>query len=231
MILRREIYVSICCFLLASNIEAAPDNSVQGDSWSLQMHRSGDGPINVESEHSRFDENGVIETNREAGELSVDDRGKVYIKKNDELNKQNQRAQTVPETFHRPATREFRPPPGTVREDINEADERRSGVKRNSGADFSDYSISQRIERELFEIRELTTLDADGPDPFERYRIVKKKLKKIKKLSRALFDAEKRASYEKRKFKEHCPWYKKIFRRDLFPYEDTPGFEKNGRSQ
>ncbi|MDR0632323.1 MAG: hypothetical protein LBF54_03760 [Holosporaceae bacterium] len=235
MILRKEIYASVCCFLLVPGVGAAHDSGVHGDSWSLQMRRSGDGPVNVESEHSRFDENGVVETKKESGELAVDPAGKVYIKKNDGENREHREERVVPGSLHRPEKEEFHAVDRRVRDEVRDARVAGQFNERDSRPDFSDHPIAQRIEQELLEIRELIARDVSRPpkddlNPSERYHIVKKKLKKIKKLSRALFGFEKKHFCGNGKFKESCPWYRNIFHRDSSKQEENSNFGRTGHS-
>ncbi|MDR2107618.1 MAG: hypothetical protein LBO73_03835, partial [Holosporaceae bacterium] len=72
--------IAVGCILQFANIDALDHGSLSGNSWSLKMHKVGEGPVNIETEHAKFDENGLIEKKKESKCLNFDEQGNAIIK-------------------------------------------------------------------------------------------------------------------------------------------------------
>jgi hypothetical protein len=75
-------------FLCCAGVGATPLDSIFRDSWTIQMRQSGNGPIDVESERSHFDETGVAKTKKESGILELNDAGRLVFKSRQDIEKE-----------------------------------------------------------------------------------------------------------------------------------------------
>jgi hypothetical protein len=187
MIFCKKIVTGIfaCCFLLNAGASPGERGDVRGNYWGFSMNRDGEGPINVETEHSVYDENGVVQSKRESGHLEFDKFGRAYIRKADEGDAVRDQLKPAlppvkdieghPEIFQKVCPRHFSP------ENCQHGDRQ---------------SVIRGIKQELAELGNFIEQNAigrggDETEQGESYRLVKKRLHRIKKIAKFLLKENK----------------------------------------
>jgi hypothetical protein len=199
IVLDKKMIVGIfaCCFVAC--VEADSDfkenGDVHGNYWGFRVNKQGDGPIEVETERSTYNKDGVVQSERESGYLEFDRSGRAYIRKADGTAgavAPNQPFQPIPvakiDAEERPETSRMCPGRHFNRERLN--------VNRDK------QSLVQEIKQELLQVSELIEREAVHPnnevDRHEIYHFLKKKLKKVKRMAKFLLKSEE-FRQEKRK--------------------------------
>ncbi|MDR1236474.1 MAG: hypothetical protein LBJ96_05730 [Holosporaceae bacterium] len=192
MIFCKKIVTGIfaCCFLLNSGVSAEEKGNIRGNCWGFYMNRDGEGPINVETEHSVYDENGVVQSKKESGHLEFDKFGRAYIQKADggEIAPGQPKPalppvkdiEGHPEIFQKVCPRHCSP------ENCQRGDRQ---------------SVIRAIKQELTELGNFIEQEAigrggDESGQEEAYYLVKKRLHRLKKVAKSLLKENK---FQKRK--------------------------------
>jgi hypothetical protein len=210
VVLDKKIIIGIFACCLVTCIEADSDpkenSDVQGNYWGFRMNKQGDGPMEVETESSSYNKDGIVQSKKESGYLEFDKFGRAYIRKvNGTVGAvaPNQPLQPIPvpqveqaeqtENGKRHEISHMCPCPGHhLGHHFNRKCSDISGDRQ---------SLAREIKQELLEVSELIEQETAHPnneiDQDEIYHFLKKKLRKIKKMAKFLLTNEE--SHPKKK--------------------------------
>jgi hypothetical protein len=186
IVLDKKIIMGICacCFVsyVGADFDSKESGDVHGNYWGFSVNKQGDGPIEVESERSTYNKDGIVQSKKESGYLEFDRLGRAYIRKaNDRTINNNKPLQPIPVSQAKAKEQTSRMGPGHRfnRECLNISDKQ---------------SMVQKLKRELLEMGELiehgvANLD-DEVDRDEIYHFLKEKMRNIKKTAKFLLKHE-----------------------------------------
>jgi hypothetical protein len=214
VILSRKIAVGVlaCCFVFGVYADSSSDSEeqsdVRGNYWGFRMNRQGDGPIEVETEQSVYNKDGIVQSKKESGHLEFDRFGRAYIKKAGESGKtEGNQPKAIPALTPAltPTSAPTSVPEGDRKAEAQNAFPkslclRQHSDKKNCRRDHRQHIVAG-IKRELADIgtlieQEVADRTKDEDSRYEVYRFIKKKLRKIKKAAKILLTESDEERYE-----------------------------------